>query len=410
MTLNFGPVCEATRFWTVGGLALVLMGMGSPLWCQQDEQARLEAERKAIAERIETTQRLLTSTANDRARSTQEWAVLKEQLSLRQELLNNLRAERRAAERRLQQRQVGIDRADDQLGALKAEYANMIRSAARHGGPDQWWQVVLDAEGTTQAFRRLLFIEEYARMRRAQAKKIESTSLALREEMAALEKERLALVSVEAELKAERNAARKASRNMESMVADFQSREKELRDQLAVEEGRRAELGKAIARLMEAARRADSGEKTGFAATPAGQVIGAEFTANKGKLPWPVAEGVLVGRFGKHPHPSLPGIQIERRGIDIATKAGNDVQAIFSGRVSNVISIPGGGMVVMIDHGSHRSVYANLGAVMVKDGEDVRTGQTVGTVIDLGNGPKAHLEIWDAQGSTPLNPEPWIAR
>ena len=58
-------------------------------------------------------------------------------------------------------------------------------------------------------------------------------------------------------------------------------------------------------------------------------------------------------------------------------------------------------MVVMVDHGSHRSVYANLGSVDVAQGDDLRTGQTIGTVIDLGEGPRAHLEIWNAKGSAP---------
>ena len=69
----------------------------SALLAQGGEQARLEAERKAISDRIAATQSLLQSTRDDKARSTQEWAVLKEQLSLRQQLLSNLRAERRAA-------------------------------------------------------------------------------------------------------------------------------------------------------------------------------------------------------------------------------------------------------------------------------------------------------------------------
>ena len=44
-------------------------------------------------------------------------------------------------------------------------------------------------------------------------------------------------------------------------------------------------------------------------------------------------------------YPSLRA-SIERRGIDIATAAGGTVSAIFSGRVTNVITIPGGGMTV----------------------------------------------------------------
>ena len=386
------------------------LAIGASSRAQTGDRERLESERAAISERIAATQSLLDATREDKDRSTQEWAVLKEQVDLRQQLLANLQAERRAAERALDRRKAGVREADDQVEALKEEYAEMIRIAARFGGRDDWWQVVLDAEGMTQAFRRWLLVEEYARNRKAQAERIHDSAESLRQEMTSLDRERQALVDVERDLQDQRDEAKRAARRMESMVADFQSRERDLRDQLAVEEGRRAELGKAIERIMAEARRAAERSSTGFAATPEGQVIGAEFTANKGRLPWPVSEGVVVGRFGTHPHPSLPGIRIERRGIDIATSEGGTVSAIFSGRVSNVITIPGGGMVVMLDHGSHRSVYANLGSVAVAAGEDVRTRQAIGTVIDLGEGPRAHLEIWDAKGSAPLNPEPWIAR
>ena len=386
------------------------LALGGSSRAQTGERERLESERAAISERIAATQSLLDATRKDKDRSTQELEVLKEQVDLRQQLLANLQAERRAAEGALDRRKSAVQEADGQLEALKEEYAEMIRIAARFGGRDDWWQVVLDAEGITQAFRRWLLVEEYARNRKAQAQRIGDTAESLRQEMTSLDRERQNLVDVERDLQDERDEARRSARQMESMVADFQSRERDLRNELAVEEGRRAELGKAIERIMAEARRAAERSSTGFAATPEGQVIGAEFTANKGRLPWPVSEGVVVGRFGTHPHPSLPGIRIERRGIDIATSEGGTVSAIFSGRVSNVITIPGGGMVVMLDHGSHRSVYANLGSVAVAAGEDVRTGQAIGTVIDLGEGPRAHLEIWDAKGSAPLNPEPWIAR
>jgi len=392
-------------------LPFLLLVLVSPAgFSQTGERERLESERAAIAERIAATQSLLDATRKDRDRSTQEWAVLREQLDLRQQLLANLQAERKATERALAGRREGVSEADGQLDGLKKEYAEMIRIAARFGGRDQWWRVVLDAEGMTQAFRRWLLIEEYARNRKAQAVRITDTAESLRREMESLDRERQNLVDVEQDLKSQRDEARRATRKMESLVADFQSRERELRDKLDAEEARRAELGKAIELIMAEARRAAERSSTGFAATPEGKVIGAEFNANKGRLPWPVAEGVVVGRFGTHPHPSLPGIRIERRGIDIATSEGGTVSTIFSGRVSKVITIPGGGMVVLVDHGSHRSVYANLGSVMVVADEDLRTGQTLGTVIDLGEGPRAHLEIWDSDGRAPLDPEPWIAR
>ena len=258
------------------------LAIGASSRAQAGDRERLESERAAISERIAATQSLLDATREDKDRSTQEWAVLKEQVDLRQQLLANLQAERRAAERALDRRKAGVREADDQVEALKEEYAEMIRIAARFGGRDDWWQVVLDAEGMTQAFRRWLLVEEYARNRKAQAERIHDSAESLRQEMTSLDRERQTLVDVERDLQDQRDKAKRAARRMESMVADFQSRERDLRDQLAVEEGRRAELGKAIERIMAEARRATERSSTGFAATPEGQVIGAEFTANKG--------------------------------------------------------------------------------------------------------------------------------
>ena len=130
-------------------VTICALAIGGGSWAQLGERERLESERTAISERIAATQSLLDATREDKDRSTQEWAVLKEQVDLRQQLLANLQAERRAAERALDRRKAGVRKADGQLEALKEEYAEMIRIAARFGGRDDWRQVALDAEGMT---------------------------------------------------------------------------------------------------------------------------------------------------------------------------------------------------------------------------------------------------------------------
>lgn len=391
----------------IGALALCACAVSA--MGQGGSRSELEAERKALAARIAATQGLLEDARSDQQRTNRELAILKEELALRQQLLSNLERERKAAERRLDSRKSSVQQYDAQLEALKAEYASMIRVAGRLEKQDALWGLVLDAESAMQAFRRLMMIEEYGRTRKEQASRITATATALRDELDALRRERAELVTVESDLRSERDAARQGARRQEALLANLRKEERSLKDQLAAEEARRAELGKAIDRIIAEAARASRGE-AGFAATPEGKVIGAEFQANKGKLPWPVAEGVIVGRFGTHNHPSLPGIKVERRGIDIATSPDSEVSAVFSGRVSNVFGIPGSGMVVMVDHGSHRTVYANLARVDVADGQVLMTGQTIGTTLDLGNGHRAHFEVWDSKGSKPLNPETWIAQ
>ena len=62
-------------------------------------------------------------------------------------------------------------------------------------------------------------------------------------------------------------------------------------------------------------------------------------------------------------------------------------------------------MVVMVDHGSHRTVYANLSRVsLVQMAKTSSTGQALGLCSTLGNGHRAHFEVWDAEGSAPLEP------
>ncbi|HQB83195.1 MAG TPA: hypothetical protein PLR50_06860, partial [Candidatus Rifleibacterium sp.] len=46
------------------------------------------------------------------------------------------------------------------------------------------------------------------------------------------------------------------------------------------------------------------------------------FANNKGKLPWPVIKGAKISDFGNYPHPDVPSVMIENRGIDILVEAG----------------------------------------------------------------------------------------
>jgi len=144
--------------------------------------------------------------------------------------------------------------------------------------------------------------------------------------------------------------------------------------------------------------------------TPEAQMLSNSFEANKGKLPWPVIEGVITAKFGQHNHPVLPGIVVNNNGIDISTSGGAKARAIFDGEVSSVAIIPGEGKVVMIRHGEYLSVYSYMSEVFVQKGDKISTKQELGILInDTGNsGTSVHIEIW--KGMTKLNPEYWIYR
>ena len=71
------------------------------------------------------------------------------------------------------------------------------------------------------------------------------------------------------------------------------------------------------------------------------------------------------------------------------------MRAVFGGKVTSVMVIPGAGKVVMISHGEYRSVYANLQEVFVQKGDQISTKENIGKLLPKSNGiSEAHFEIW----------------
>ena len=105
---------------------------------------------------------------------------------------------------------------------------------------------------------------------------------------------------------------------------------------------------------------------------------------------------------------------MDNNGIDITTEKKAKIRAVFQGKVTSVLIIPGAGKVVMISHGDYRTVYSNLKEVYVKKGDQVNTKQFLGQLLENegGNISEAHFEIWKitSSGLTTENPSYWISK
>lgn len=134
--------------------------------------------------------------------------------------------------------------------------------------------------------------------------------------------------------------------------------------------------------------------------------LSADFSGNRGKLPWPVAKGEIVGKFGINKHPIL-NVETNNGGVDIATNKGSNARAVFDGEVSQVISVPGGNRTVLLRHGSYFTVYNNLSFVSVKKGDHVKRGQDLGRIYTETTGDTIlNFQVWN--GTAKQNPELWL--
>jgi len=127
----------------------------------------------------------------------------------------------------------------------------------------------------------------------------------------------------------------------------------------------------------------------------------------RGRLPWPT-EGRVVSAFGAQVHPRF-GTRTFRNGVDIEAVEGRDVAAVFTGHVVYTGWFKGYGNLIILDHGNeYFTLYAHVAEIMVKEGEDVRQGQRIGSVGDTGSltGPRLYFEV-RYQGK-PQDPEQWL--
>lgn len=142
--------------------------------------------------------------------------------------------------------------------------------------------------------------------------------------------------------------------------------------------------------------------------TPEVAELSKGFESNRGRLPWPVASGVIIDAFGKHKHAIATKVEIDNSGIDIQTSQGAKARAVFDGTVINVMPIAGSGIIIIIGHGKYFSVYSGLSASNVKKGDLVSTKQVIGTVGNNEDGVSVlNFQVW--KGSDKMNPSGWIA-
>jgi septal ring factor EnvC (AmiA/AmiB activator) len=134
---------------------------------------------------------------------------------------------------------------------------------------------------------------------------------------------------------------------------------------------------------------------------------GAGFGAVRGQLGWPV-EGRVVGEFGAQVHPRF-GTKTYRNGIDIAVPEGTRIVAVYPGQVVYTGWFRGYGNLIIVDHGGeYYTLYAHVADIAVAEGDEVKQGQTIGTVGETGSleGPRLYFEVRH-QGK-PQDPAQWL--
>ena len=143
--------------------------------------------------------------------------------------------------------------------------------------------------------------------------------------------------------------------------------------------------------------------------TPELKAAELRFFASKGKLIWPVENGVISDNYGKHRHEVVNTLETYNSGIEITTVEGSNARAVFDGVVYNVLELSPISKVVMIQHGDFVTVYQNLRTLVVRVGDIVSEKQNLGLIRTSGESGKTVLKFLLLKNTVYENPSLWLA-
>ena len=133
------------------------------------------------------------------------------------------------------------------------------------------------------------------------------------------------------------------------------------------------------------------------------------FEGQKGRLPWPVDNGIILTNFGKYEVPGVKGIQGNNPGLTIISDEGSEVKGIFEGEVVSVFDIEGD-YGVILNHGKYLTIYYNLATVNITEGQRVNAGDLLGTAKTNADGKGQIDFLLFNEKFDHLNPAPWIKK
>ena len=396
-------------------LCVWLMCCFSIGWTQDNRQEKLRQQRKQLQQEIKQINNLLFSNTKKKKSALNEVEDLAVKINLRKRLIRvtNEEANRLTQQINVNQRTIGRQRKE--LDDLKRDYADMIRYSYASKSGQSRLMFLFSSESFLQAYKRFQYLKQYATFRKKQGLLIAEktqTLQALNKTLLAQKLRKEALIN---ENRLAQNSLSEERLEQKELVTALKKRERSLESQIRKKQKQIAAYDKEIERLIRAAiaasnKAAGKGKAAVFTLTPEAQLIGKNFTANKGKLPWPVEQGVVTLRFGTQTHPVVKTTKIQSNGVSIATPDNAEVRAVFKGKVMQVFSFKGSNPGVLIQHGNYITSYSNLAAVYVKKGQTVEAKEAIGKVFTHPNTGKTELKFSVFQNTTPVNPKGWLYR
>ena len=379
-------------------LSLALGVQGQNVKTQEEKRARLERE-------IEILDRQLSENASKSSSMLSNLTLIRKKVSNRKALVAESERQVRQYSDKIYLKQRTINRMQARIDTLSQHYTKLVLSAYKNRDARLWYMYMLASDNLGQAFRRMYYFKNLSSQMNQEARRIKEAKLELEKEREALQALKKEAESVKVVRAAELKKLQGEEKQSNKIVKQLQSNRKKYQAQLASKKKEVDALNREIERMVSSAMKGGS-SKGSSGKTEYDKKLAAEFSRNKGNLPWP-ADGPVVDRFGQKYHPVYKNLKLPpNNGVDIALSKGTKVRAVFDGVVKQIVVMPGYNKCILVQHGNYFTFYCKLGSTSVKAGDKIKTGDLLGTVDMINGQVLLHFQVW--QGNKPQNPEHWL--
>ena len=369
--------------------------------CNAQSVSELEQKVNKLQSDIKTSQKLLNQTSKNKETTLREVELLQAQIKKRDDLINIYNKQLDILNKETKAYKNDINKLQGELQKNRQEYADLLVISYRNRNSINNLLFIFSSDDFNQAIRRMRYIQQFKDLLQHKMEEIDNTKSDIKKRIDKNDADKKRIEELKKVQQQEKESLNKDKKSLNDKVTKLKKQEKDIKKEIAQKEKETKNLQAKIKKIIEeevAKSKANATVDTKLSAT---------FESNKGKLPWPVASGVVTKKYGNNPHPTQSKVVVFNNGIDISTEQGANALCVFDGQVSTVFNT-GSTNVVMVRHGLFFTLYANLDKVYVKAGDKVKTGQKLG-LIHTGatdNVTTLHFEVWNDKNNT--NPESWL--
>jgi septal ring factor EnvC (AmiA/AmiB activator) len=381
---------------------------------QSIKQLELEKRRQEILSEIKQYESMVSQGKKDERSLLSMLEDLNYKTSIRRNLISITNQQANLLTREINHNQNTISKLRDRLQLLKEEYAAMIVKSYKSKSEQSKIMFLLSSSNFQQAYKRLKYIKQYADYQKKQGEEIKAKTLELQALNKNLLKQKQAKEALIKENRIAKDKLEQERKQQELLMASIKKDLNKYTSQIKIKQKEIDKIDKQIEKIIRDAMAASnvkagrSKESNTFALTPEDRKLAANFTANKGKLPWPVEHGLVKVRYGIQKSPIDNSVPINSNGVRIVTNKDEKVRAVFEGTVHSIMIPKNGNNVILIQHGNYFTAYKNLSKIYVKKGDKVSTKQEIGEVLTDKASNETILQFVIFKDGKTQDPSHWI--